>query len=131
MSRYFEALQQATGVHSVSDALARVIEKHGIDPGKIRVIRPAVDPNFFTPTGSDVRPGDPLRLVANGSLIWRRDMKPCSWRWVRLVKNGVRASLRIIGDGPERQRVAYTIADLGLTNVVEMLGRLTPRAGAR
>lgn len=124
VGRYFEALELAAFVHCVSDALKRVVEGEGIGGEKVRVIRPAVDSDFFSPERLTVTPNDPVRLVTTGSLIWKKGYENLLLALGSLRASGVTARLRVIGDGPERQRVLYTISDLGLGDSVDLLGRL-------
>ena len=46
----------------------------------------------------------------------------------KVVDAGIPVTFTIVGDGPERQRVLYTIDDLGLHDHVRLLGRLSPIA---
>jgi hypothetical protein len=41
-----------------------------------------------------------------------------------LLDQGIPAHLTIVGDGPERQRLLYTIHDLKLKEAVVLCGRL-------
>jgi len=43
-----------------------------------------------------------------------------------LIDSGTPTKLHIVGDGPERQRVLFTVEDLGLENHVQLHGRLPP-----
>ena len=63
-------------------------------------------------------------LVTVGSLIWKKGYEPLLQSLRSLVDRGVQARLRIVGDGAERQRVLYTIRDLGLQSEVDLVGRL-------
>ena len=62
VGRYVRALELASCVHCVSDALRRSVEGHGISAKKIRVIRPAVDPEFFKPMSTANGANGVLRL---------------------------------------------------------------------
>ncbi len=46
----------------------------------------------------------------------------------QLKAAGVPVQYQIIGDGPERQRILYTIQDLGLQDCTQLLGRQPPTA---
>ena len=123
VARYFTALERATVVHCVSDDLERIVVGQGIPRGKVRVIRPAVDPSFFSPGRVTVNPEQGLRLVTTGSLIWRKGHVSLLLALRALLDTGRRTHLRVIGDGPEHQRLLYTIGDLGLSDSVDLLGR--------
>lgn len=123
VARYFAALERAAVVHCVSNDLERIVGKKGIPREKVRVIRPAVDPSFFSPGSVTVNPEEGLRLVTTGSIIWRKGHESLLLALRALLDGGRRAHLRVIGDGPERQRLLYTISDLGLGDSVDLLGR--------
>jgi len=116
-------LQKATLVHCVSLAILDEAENLGMDPTKARVIRPAVDPQIFTPP--DHLPNNKrFTILSTGSLIWRKDYHRALMAVRILVDMGVDAEFHIIGDGPERQQVLYTIHDLDLSGRVVLHGRL-------
>ena len=118
--------QCAAAVHCVSEATLKDACQLGLDPAKVRVIRPAVDPEQFRPASSRPNANDDLRVVTVGRLIW---VKGHEWalQAIRTVADqGVNVRFQIIGDGPDRQRVLYTIADLGLEDRVQWLGKLPP-----
>lgn len=117
----------ATAVHCVSEAIKREAVQYGLDPSKAVVIRPAVDPEHFRPLPGARRMGSaPLRLVTTGSLIWRKGYEYMLSAVRCLLDRGVPVHLDIIGDGPERQRVLYTIHDLDLVDHVTLRGRRPP-----
>ncbi len=121
--------EQAAAVHCVSEAIAREASQYGLDVDKARIIRPAVDPLTFCPP-DELRPTrlSTLRLVTTGSLIWRKGYETMLAALRLAADAGVPATLEIIGDGPERSRVLYTIDDLNLGDRVTLHGRLTPAA---
>ncbi len=121
--------EQAAAVHCVSEAIAREASQYGLDAARVRIIRPAVDPAMFCPPDQP-RPGQPamLKLVTTGSLIWRKGYETMLAAVRLAVDAGVPAVLEIIGDGPERSRLLYTIDDLDLGDRVTLHGRLTPAA---
>ena len=124
VSRSFAALDQATSIHCVSHALRRVVEAH-VDVGeKIRVIHPAVDPSFFSPVELAGRTDNPFQITTVGSLIWRKGYENLLQAMGSLRDSGVKAHLRIIGDGPERERILFTLRDLGLGQLVDLVGPL-------
>jgi glycosyltransferase involved in cell wall biosynthesis len=122
-----ETFHRAAAVHCVSEAILLEAEHYGLERQKARIINPAVDPGFFRPPS----PGPPVtlspfRLITTGSLIWRKGYEYLLSAVRLLVDRGIPLQLDIIGDGAERQRVIYTIHDLGLADHVTLLGRLPP-----
>jgi len=121
-----ETFQRAAAVHCVSESIKLEAMQYGLDPTKAWVIRPAVDPQFFYPPSSTLRQDGCFHIVSTGSLIWRKGYEYALLAIRRLVDMGVPAEFEIIGEGPERQRILYTIDDLGLCGYVHLLGQLSP-----
>lgn len=122
-----QTFTKAAAVHCVSAAIRAEAGVYGLDPNKAVVIRPAVDPDYFQPLNESRPTGQQtLRIVTAGSLIWRKGYEYMLLALRHLVDRGIPAYLTIIGDGPERQRLLYTIHDLELNQVVEICGRLYP-----
>lgn len=119
-------LERAAAVHCVSAAIREEAIYYGLDPAKATVIRPAVDPDFFVPPANDRLPSSEVRVVTTGSLIWRKGYEYALQAIRLLLDRNVPAQFAIIGDGPERQRLYYTIRDLGLQEHVHLLGQLPP-----
>lgn len=119
------SLQGGTAVHCVSTDIQGTITALGVSPKRCRVIRPAVDPEFFSPP--DHPPHNPrLTLVSTGSLVWPKSYETMLAAFKHLVDAGIDAELHIIGEGPERQHLLFTIHDLGIQERVFLHGRLAP-----
>lgn len=112
-------------VHCVSEHIRVEALRYGLDPAKTSVIRPAVDPDFFIPA-SFRTPQAGFTVITTGRLIWIKgyDYALCAIR--QLVDRGIDVRFDVIGDGPERQQMLYTIRDLDLSDRVRLLGRLPP-----
>jgi colanic acid/amylovoran biosynthesis glycosyltransferase len=126
-----QTFQRAAAAHCVSEATLRDACQLGLAPAKAVVIRPAVDPEMFRPADSPRAKDGVFSVVTVGTLIW---MKGHEWalRAIRRVADrGINVRFDIIGDGPDRQRALYTIADLGLKDRARCVGRLTPEEALR
>lgn len=111
---------RAVAVHCVSEAIKQEAMKYGLPAEKAWVIRPAVDPNVFKPIERKDISSQVVRIASCGSLNWKKGYE-YALQAVRLaVDRGCTLRFDIIGDGPERQRVLYTIHDLGLEGVVRL-----------
>ena len=120
------SLQLVAAVHCASDALAAEAESYGLSQEKTWVIRPAVDISFFRPPARHSRSAGILHISTTGSLVWRKGYEYCLLAIRHLIDSGTPTKLHVVGDGPERQRVLFTIEDLGLQNHVHLHGRLPP-----
>lgn len=118
--------QRAAAIHCVSAAIKLEAQRYGLDPGKARVIHPAVDVNFFFPSEPSGSRNGTFRIVTTGSLVWVKGYEYALQSIRHLVDRGIAVEFHLIGDGPERQRILYTIHDLGLEGRVHLHGRLKP-----
>lgn len=115
----------ASRVHCVSLDIMREAVQYGLEPSKAVVIRPAVDPAYFLP--AEKKPANnTFTLLSTGSLIWRKGYEYALASIRKLVDSGIDCELLIIGDGPEKARILYTIQDLNLTDRVKLLGKQPP-----
>lgn len=120
--------KKATRVHCVSQEILNEALQWGLEAEKAIVIRPAVDPNFFTPGPGKHPELDSFRIVSTGSFIWRKGYEYALLAIKQLKVAGVPVRYQVIGDGPGRQRILYTIQDLGLQDCVQLLGKLPANA---
>lgn len=123
-----ETFAKASAVHCVSQSILNEALQYGLDPHKARVIYPAVDVEFFTPAAAGERQDHRFRIVTTGSLTWVKGYEYALTAVRRLRERRLPVQFEIIGDGPERQRLLYTIEDLGLQDCVRLAGRLPPEA---
>ena len=119
--------RKASLVHCVSRAIQNEAARYGLTPEKARVIRTGVDPSFFSPPEKR-EPSDRIHIVTTGRLEWTKGLTYGLQAIRGVVDAGVPVLLSIIGDGPERQRILFTIDDLDLHGSARILGRLAPIA---
>jgi len=117
-------LRRATAIHCVSKAIAREVQQYAQCLNKTTVIFPAVDPDFFC-LPSEPKQSNFFEVITIGSLIWRKGYEYALSAIHKLVARGGPVRFHILGDGPERQRLLYTIHDLGLENEVQLHGRVS------
>jgi colanic acid/amylovoran biosynthesis glycosyltransferase len=118
--------QRATAVHCVSEAIKTEARQYGLAPEKAVVIRPAVDPEFFCPGMAVKINKDAFKIVTVGSLIWNKGYEYALQAIRGLLDRGFLVDFHIVGDGPERQRLLYTIQDLDLEKHAYFHGHLSP-----
>lgn len=72
---------------------------------------------------------EPGRLVCTAPLGWAAGQTYALVALRRLIDRGVDVRLALSGEGPDRERVLFTVADLGLESHVEVGGATLERAG--
>jgi glycosyltransferase involved in cell wall biosynthesis len=61
-----------------------------------------------------------------GNLNWQKGHEYALLALAAVIASGREATLRIAGDGPDRERIEHAIKDLRLTSCVELVGALPP-----
>lgn len=120
------AVGRATAVVCVAETMAETLRATLPDyAGKVRVALNGVGAEFAT--GADVEQSG-LRLVFVGSLIPRKGVDVL----LRALAGLKRADLclRIVGDGPDRDRLLALAQELGVASQVEFVGQVAPDAVA-
>lgn len=102
------AMRAAGWVSAVSPAVADYARRHGA--ARVEIIENAVDPDRFPPV---VRPQDRLTIGFLGTLRPWHDVETLLKAMTRLRLTVPHARLLIVGDGPERTRLAPALARLG------------------
>ena len=121
-----ESFRLATQVHCVSQAILDAACDLGLDRDKARVIRPAVDIDFFAPDSARVETGPTWRLMAVGSLLWLKGFEDALLAVKGLVDRGLDVHFDLVGDGRDRQRLLFAVHDLGLEEHVTLHGQQPP-----
>jgi len=132
---FFEPVwRQADALHLLGKDLWRRAQVRGCPANKAHtLISPAIDSNFFqTVTGE--RDGDslgsaqnPLRILSVGRLDWRKGYEYDLQAVKLLVDKGIHCRYRILGDGDYLEAVAFARHQLGLDEMVELLGAQPPQ----
>jgi colanic acid/amylovoran biosynthesis glycosyltransferase len=119
-----DTFRAATIVHCVSESILQEAMRYGLNPEKACVIRPAVDPKFFYPAKKRTYSKKSFEIVSVGNLNWVKGYE-YAIQTIRYLKDlGVPVRYHIIGDGPERIRIQYTVLDLGLREDVILHGHV-------
>lgn len=122
LKRTFEL---ASGVHCVSEATMKEAQKYGLEAEKTRIIRPAVDPNFFTSL-EDKKSGTLLlSIISTGSLVWRKGYVDALIAIRKLINQGISLKYEIIGEGEDYQAILFSIQDMELQDHVKLHGKLS------
>jgi glycosyltransferase involved in cell wall biosynthesis len=121
---------KATRVHCASHFVLRHLVEGGVDPGKVVVVPPEVDLEFFCPRVGPSSHAE-FRIVATvGSGLSTQGLEHTLLALQRLKRSSVPARLEMLGDcvGEERHRALYTIQDLDLFEDVHLHGTLATDA---
>lgn len=106
---------------AVSDFVMHTAVRVGRLPGsRVCVIRNGIDTGRYTPAPPRHTDAPTLICVARLSREKRHLMLLSAAH--RLMNDGLRFRLRIVGDGPMRQHIAQRTETLALQSVIEMLG---------
>jgi colanic acid/amylovoran biosynthesis glycosyltransferase len=112
---------EAAFVVTISRANAAVFEAHCGGPiGKLAVIHCGIDGSVFSPTERPTT--ERLNVICVGTLHEVKGQRYLIEAAAELVRRGVDARLRFIGDGPDRPALERRAAELGLEHRVEFLG---------
>jgi colanic acid/amylovoran biosynthesis glycosyltransferase len=122
---HLRVLRSATAIHCVSDRMAEEVRRVTERSEGIWVNRPAVEVEAITPRSGATAVEPPL-VIAVGRLVWIKGFDYLLAAFRRLQQEGVPFRAQIVGDGPLFSELRYSIADLGLTGRVELVGALPP-----
>ena len=122
---------EATFVVTISEDNRRLIEATcgPASIGRVEVIHCGVDPQAFHPV--ERPPGPRLRIVAVGTLHEVKGQAHLVDACRILADQDVAFTCRMIGDGPDRDRLAERIESHGLSDRVQLAGRMTSDEVAR
>jgi colanic acid/amylovoran biosynthesis glycosyltransferase len=120
-----KTFELAAAVHCVSEATFNEAAEYGLKPSKSRIIRPAVDPEFFAPLTGEKPKSEVLKVISTGSLVWRKGYVDALIAIRRLVDSGIKVQYEIIGDGEDQQAIIFSIQDLSLQDHVVLRGKLS------
>lgn len=125
---YKDVWLRTDAIHCLGEDLWKRAQRRGCPPDKPRaLIPPAIDPSFFMRQGEPetVRVGTPqrpARLLSVGRLEWKKGYE-YAMRAVQLLRaQGVAAEYRIIGAGEFMEAISFCQHQLGLKDVVTLLG---------
>lgn len=100
----------------------------GVAPERIRVCPPGIDTGRFKPADRPREESDEPLLLSPGRLVWEKGHQDVL-RAVAALRRGivtagdgttVRPRVLIVGDGPERERLARYAEELGIADAVEL-----------
>jgi glycosyltransferase involved in cell wall biosynthesis len=118
-----KAIQQVDYIHCVSNDMAIVCEKLGARKDQLIVNYNGLDLNHFIPSSTD-NVNTIFTLISAGTLMWRKAYIYQLHIVKKLLLSGYHVKLTIIGDGPDREALVYTAKVLGISQHIELAGKL-------
>ncbi len=120
---------QASAVHVLGDGLWQRAVERGAPPGLEHfIIPPALDPEKYDPRppreGRLGLDGTRVRVLSVGRLHWTKGYEYGLEALAILRRRGFEVEARIVGDGPLSDAVYAWRHQLGLDDVVQLVGRL-------
>lgn len=112
-------------IHSLSDYLISEAKKHGM-PEQITTtkITPAVNIDLFHSEHENLKREPVPVILTVGRLHWIKNYPQVLEALAVVADKGYDFLYKIIGDGPEWERIAFTAYDLGISDKVQFLGRI-------
>ncbi len=121
--RMRESLAASDYVHAVSQSMAEACIRFGANQGKVYVNYNGIDIEKLNYSQYRKTPEKKLKLITTGTLgRW----KGILWQLIlikKLKENGILTMLKILGDGPDKQGLQYTILRLGIQDAVTLEGQ--------
>lgn len=122
-----EVFERVDLVHCVSSDIQRTAIALGAPPEVTFVNRPAVPVDRFAPLADrQPRAGGPLRVLSIGRLHWKKGLDDGVRAVAAARRSGLDARYRIVGEGPEREKLTFMVDQLGLETSVSLVGTQTP-----
>ncbi len=132
---YREVWSTADGIHVLGqDLWRRALRRGAPQATQHTVISPAIDTGAISPQPS--RPGPlgtaaaPLRVLSVGRLHWKKGYDHGLEAIAGLRSRGIAVEHRIVGDGDLLEAIGFWRHQLGLDDIVEFVGAVSPGAVA-
>ena len=116
---------RASVVHCVSSDMARLAIGMGAVEERVLINRPAIDLGYHQ-RRTPARPNEDPLIVMVGRLHWKKGHDVALLAVRQLLDEGLSPRVEIIGEGAEREKLTYMLHALGLQDVVQLRGSLSP-----
>lgn len=111
--------------HVLSDGMKQTLMQKGVNLQNIVKITPAIDPDFFKDS-SNLSGKTTLQFLSVARLHWIKGLEYTLEALGILNQQGLDFSYTIIGDGVEKERLVFATHQLGISDKVVFLGKLSP-----
>src|SRR5690606_28095939 len=111
-------------IHTISNDLTERAKLHGMPVGlDIIKVTPAIDVNLFKSKTKVDETHLPI-IITTGRLHWKKGHVLMLEALAKVHQQGHDFRYKIIGEGEEWERIAFTAYDLGILDKVQFLGRI-------
>jgi glycosyltransferase involved in cell wall biosynthesis len=121
-----KAIVKADLIHAWGHNMLPRLKELGADDKKILVMHRGIDLDLFKPSASKPATGSPV-FISSRSLYPEYKINRIIEAFELLLKKIPEASLKIIGEGPEKEVLINLAMSLGISKKVDFSGRLSPQ----
>jgi colanic acid/amylovoran biosynthesis glycosyltransferase len=123
-----EATNRAIKIHSISDDLSNQLLQ--INPNvanKIVKINPAIDLNLFSVSEQFMKQDkkSPIRIISVCRLSWKKGLIYGIMALKEIKESGIDFEYVIVGEGEQYEELVHNINDLGLSSMIQLVGKLS------
>ena len=112
-------------MHAISHDLLKVSEKLGFSKkNRFQIIKPAIDLEFFRNEKIYFEKKDKINFLTVGRLHWKKGIEDTIHALSLIRDNGISFSYKIVGEGPELERLIYATYDLKLEDYINFVGKV-------
>lgn len=111
------------GIHCVSQDMADTITPYCLQPEKIFVNRPSIDPAVFNRKAPYVTNIGALQILTIGRFTFQKGYLIGLMAMKLLADDGVDFKWTIVADGPQKEEVLYHVHALQMQDRVELVGK--------
>lgn len=114
-------------LHVISNHILNLAYTNGLKNNvPYQKITPAIDTFFFKKKSlNDASKKNQLQLMTIGRLHWIKDYTSVIVALKNLKNGGIDFEYKIIGDGPEEEKLKYLVYELGLINNIIFIGKIS------
>ena len=114
-------------LHTISDDLLLLAKKQGL-PENVAIgkIPPAINIDMFQASPQDFNTRETIIFLTTGRLHWKKGFVQTLEALAQIKDRGYNFIYKIIGEGKEYERIAFTAYELGILDRVQFLGKLSP-----
>ncbi|MBG9377152.1 glycosyltransferase family 4 protein [Panacibacter sp. DH6] len=118
-------VNRVDAVHCVSEDMRRTVLSYCNDESKLFINYPSIDPDFFHAAFAKDRQPDAQRIILSvGRFTFQKGFLTGLQAIAQLQQNAPQLNFKwvLIGTGPDYEQLVYTIHQLGISNVVQLVG---------